>query len=280
MKNIIDISDDKKNLYPDYAFDVKHHLTDHPLFSIERLLKLCRSLPEQSIEYNSGNVPVYLNPTDTPHNGLSAEETIRRIAECGSWLVLKNVQQDPEYVKILNDCLDDIQMQFSGKIDKNYRREAFIFISSPHSVTPFHIDPEHNFLLQIRGQKTMRQWRADDESVLPQYLIENSFYKKDAHRNLPYHDDFAEKAISFDLKAGDGVYVPVHAPHWVQNGADVSISLSVTYRSNTSQRQARLYRYNAILRSKGITPRPVGQNKIYDIFKDIIYQSGQKFKIF
>ena len=32
-------------------------------------------------------------------------------------------------------------------------REAFIFISSPNTVTPYHMDPEYNFLLQIRGTK-------------------------------------------------------------------------------------------------------------------------------
>jgi cytochrome P450 len=30
------------------------------------------------------------------------------------------------------------------------QREGFIFISSPGAVTPFHLDPEHNFLLQIK----------------------------------------------------------------------------------------------------------------------------------
>ena len=35
------------------------------------------------------------------------------------------------------------------------QREAFLFLSAPNSVTPVHIDPEHNFLLQIRGQKDM-----------------------------------------------------------------------------------------------------------------------------
>ena len=33
------------------------------------------------------------------------------------------------------------------------QKQGFIFISSPGSVTPFHIDPENNFLLQIRGSK-------------------------------------------------------------------------------------------------------------------------------
>ena len=38
--------------------------------------------------------------------------------------------------------------------------QGFIFVSSPNSVTPYHFDPEHNILLQIRGSKVMTQFPA------------------------------------------------------------------------------------------------------------------------
>ena len=45
------------------------------------------------------------------------------------------------------------------------KREAFIFVSSPGAVTPFHIDPEHNILLQIEGRKTMNVYPADSTEM-------------------------------------------------------------------------------------------------------------------
>src|SRR4051812_8518179 len=78
-------------------FLIRHHLTDHPLFALPRLLELARSLPEANVEYNAGQLPVNCDPKLTPRNGLSIEETVRRISECKSWMVLKYVETDPEY---------------------------------------------------------------------------------------------------------------------------------------------------------------------------------------
>ena len=75
-------------------FHLRHGLGDHPLFSLPRLMELARRLPEEFVEYNAGALPVGVRPQDTPRNGLSPEETVRRIAECGSWMVLKRVEQD------------------------------------------------------------------------------------------------------------------------------------------------------------------------------------------
>jgi len=45
-------------------------------------------------------------------------------------------------------------------------REAAIFVTSPGSVTPYHMDKEINFLLQIRGTKTISVFSASDREVL------------------------------------------------------------------------------------------------------------------
>jgi hypothetical protein len=134
-------------------FMIEHNLVTHSLFNLERLIELSQFLPETSVEYNSGEVPVSQDPNLTPRNGLSITETIRRIEECRSWLVLKNVEKDPEYRDILYDCLDQIRTIVDPIAPGMRVRQGFIFISSAGSVTPFHIDPENNFLLQIRGNK-------------------------------------------------------------------------------------------------------------------------------
>jgi plasmid stabilization system protein ParE len=54
-------------------------------------------------------VPVTLDPAQTPRTGLSAEETLRRIEHCSSWLVLKNVERDPAYAALLEHCLADVR---------------------------------------------------------------------------------------------------------------------------------------------------------------------------
>ncbi len=46
-----------------------------------------------------------------------------------------------------------------------YYRAGWIFIASPHTVTPFHIDRNHGILLQIHGTKKVYVWDAEDAQV-------------------------------------------------------------------------------------------------------------------
>jgi Cupin-like domain len=258
-------------------FRVAHSLCGHPLFELKRLLQLARSLPERFVEYNAGAMPVGVRPEETPRTGLSAEETIRRIQECGSWMVLKRVEQDPEYGALLDRCLDEIGAQAAGLVPSMQRRQGFIFLSSPNAVTPFHIDPEHNFLLQIRGTKTVSMWDPADRFVLPDEELER-FYASFVHRNLPWRDVFQTTAFVLPLAPGEGLHFPVTVPHWVKNGPEVSISFSITFRTAESERRELLYKANARLRKLGLSPTAVGQSILLDRTKQLAFGAAATLK--
>jgi hypothetical protein len=254
--------------FPDYGFTVRHKLAGLPAFDLPNLVELSRRLPAGSVEYNAGTVTPGQDPSQTPMNGLSAEETIQRIEHCKSWMALKNVESDPEYKALLDACLDEIYPHTQGILTDLHQRSAFIFITSPGSVTPFHFDPEHNFLLQIRGEKTMHQFDKYDRSILPEPAIERIYEADVAHRNQVFHDEFQAKAQTFTLHPGDGLFVPTNSPHWVQNGDEVSVSFSITFRSAQSRRIASLYKLNGWMRRKlGVSPSPVGHRPPVDTLK-------------
>jgi plasmid stabilization system protein ParE len=238
-------------------FIIKHRLTDHPLFAVPRLLALARSLPPELVEYNSGELPVSVDRGETPRNGLSAEETIRRIEHCKSWLVLKNVERDAEYGRLLRQCLAQVAEHSELIVPGMCQGEGFIFLSSPNSVTPYHIDPEYNFLLQIRGRKLVHMFNGERQEVLPEESLE-SFYVEGATRNLAFKDEFRQHEWVNELAPGDGLHFPLTFPHWVQNGPEVSISFSITFRADASNRREVLYRINHRLRRLGVRPAPVG----------------------
>ena len=251
-------------------FQIKHDLVDHPAFTLERLVELARKLPSDAVEYNAGDLPITQDPTKTPRTGLSVEETIQRITECKSWMVLKRVEVDPTYKRALDDCLDQIEPLAPGM----RTRRAFIFISSPGSVTPYHIDHEYNFLLQIRGTKQMTIF---DPAVLPEEAIER-FYRGE-HRNLVFDQNHAEKSQTFQLTPGDGVHVPVNAPHYVLNGPAASVSFSITFRTPEGDRRSAVYQVNDRLRRIGLRPRPVGNLPVVDRAKYLgyaLYERAQK----
>lgn len=251
-----------RNNFNRRGFLVNHSLAGYPLFELPRLIELSKQLPEEHVSYSSGDVALTTVLHQGPRNGLSVAETIRQIEECRSWMVLKFVEQDPEYAALLNACLDQIQ-QFSEPLDPGmYRRQGFIFISSPNSLTPFHLDPEYNFLLQIRGEKEINLWPANDQQVVSRNDLEG--YLSGERTHLTYREEFQERAEVFKLTPGRGLHFPAAAPHWVQNGPAVSISFSITFLTPKYARQATVSSLNESLRRHGITTMPMGQSKLYD----------------
>jgi hypothetical protein len=258
-------------------FALRHRLVGHPLFELPRILQLARVLPEDRIEYNAGEVPLTLDPKLTPRTGLSAEETLRRIAECKSWMVLKNIERDPEYQALMNECLDQVHAMEPSLSPGMREREGFIFVSSPGSLTPFHMDHEQNFLLQIAGSKTMHVLpRSDCPTAAPGAgsisAQEIERFYTGAHRNLVFREDYRKNARAFLMTPGVGVHVPPIAPHWVQNGPEVSISFSITFQTDETLRSAHAHRFNARLRSMGWNPRPVGRSRMEDRAKHFMHR--------
>ncbi|WP_311266873.1 cupin-like domain-containing protein [Sphingobium sp. WCS2017Hpa-17] len=240
--------------YPDQSTKLSHGLVGHSLLTLDALATLAERMPATSVEYNLGKLPLGVTAEDTPSNGLTLGETIRTIETNGSWAVLKNVEHDPAYATLLDDALAELEPIVASKTGPMLHREAFIFLSSPGSVTPFHMDPEHNILLQIMGQKTMTVFPARDEDLVPAQKSED--FHGGGHRNLVWQDGFKARGKAVRLEPGDAIHVPVKAPHFVENGPTVSVSLSVTWRSERSVAEGELHSFNALLRKRSL---PVGK---------------------
>lgn len=255
-------------------FLVEHDLAGHPLLQLPRLIDLATRLPADAVEYNAGDLPVNQDPTRTPRTGLTVDETLRRIEECQSWMVLKYVGQDPEYGRLLDDCLDQLQPVVDDICPGMSDRHAFIFVSSPNAVTPYHVDFEYNFLLQVRGEKYMTVFDPFDRSLLSEEQRER--FVTGAPRNLVFRDEFADKGRTFHLRPGLGVHVPLSSPHWVKVGRAVSISFSITFQSRVSDRRIGAHRTNALLRRLGMSPVDVGQSDLRDAVKYNAYRVLRK----
>ena len=263
-----------RSLYPGRPGLLRHGLCGHPLLTLEALVDLSQRIRPVDAEYNRGDLPIGLDPARTPPNGLGAAETIRSIESCGSWMVLKFVEQDPAYRALLHEALAPLRDAVVAVTGEMQKVEGFIFISSPGAVTPFHFDPEHNILLQIRGRKTMTVFPAGDETLAPGR--QHEAFHAGGHRNLPWRDEFAARGVPFELEPGQAIYVPVKAPHWVRNGPEPSISLSVTWRSEWSFHEEYAHGFNAWLRRAGLSPAPPRPFPRSNLAKSVAYRAIRK----
>ena len=246
-----------------------HRLTGHPLFALERLVTLAASLPPASVEYNAGDLARGYEGQPTPGNGLTAEATIRGIEQHNSWMVLQNVEHDPEYRALLQSCLDDLAAGSPALRRRIRQPEAYLFVSSAGAVTPYHMDPEQGFLLQVRGRKRIRLFDGADPRILDAGAIEQ-FYSGVTHRSMTLPASVVPLGRTFELTEGDGVHVPPTHPHFVEvDGGGYSVSLSVTFRTPDLRRRADIHYFNGFLRSRGFTPARPGASRLTDPAKRV-----------
>lgn len=262
--------------YPEVPHILAHNLREHPLLDIEALATLGDALPPASVEYNKGDLPVGIDPEKVPTNGLTIGETIRTAESSGSWAVLKNIEQMPAYAALLNGLLAELKPHIEAKTGRMLKPQGFIFVSSPNAVTPYHFDPEHNILLQLRGTKVMTQFPAGDALYAPDETHEG--YHTGGHRNLVWRDALAAGGNEWPLQAGDALFVPVMAPHFVRNGPHVSISLSITWRSDWSFAEADARAFNAVLRKMGLRPQAPGRFPARNQIKAIAWRVLRKLR--
>lgn len=260
--------------YPLQCTKLEHRLLHHPLLELDALPALAARLGPASVEYSPGNVPIGFESGNLAASPVGIEDTIRSIAEAGAWVVLKRIEQVPAYADLLRDILAELDGVIRPVTGCPQQCEGFIFITSPGSVTPFHFDPEHNILMQVRGTKTMTVF-PDDERLLPS-VVQELFHLGKHHRNLPWQEEFATIGDALTIAPGEAIHVPVKAPHWVKNGPDVSISLSVTWRSEWSYAESDARAFNHILRSAGISPSRPASFPARNVAKATAYRLVRK----
>jgi hypothetical protein len=254
---------------------IKHNFHEHPLMQLDRLSALAESLSltGQCRFISPGTTEsAPFDHKGTSPDGRTVRELFTSIEKPGSWIALYNVQTDSAYAGFLREVMASIDHVVSRE-EKVFDIRGFIFISAPPSVTPFHIDRENNFWLNMRGRKTLSVWDRADRSVVAGKDVEE-FIMYRMLENVTLTDASREKRIDFDCGPGDGVYFPATTPHmtrsdasWARPGDGVSVSMGIDFYTNVTKRNAYLYSANRLLRRFGITPREPGVNGLGDTLK-------------
>lgn len=239
---------------------VHHNLAEHPLLQLPPLIELAQRLSARnSVRFHNDQASAstdFMTAPDTHKVEGRPEDILRSIESARAWMALHNVQKDPLYRTLVDEVLDAVRPVVEAVDPGMSYRAGWIFIASPGAVTPYHLDHEHNFILQVRGTKLLHVWEPLDRAVVSERALER-FHAEGSRELVKYEEGFAPRAHVFDLEPGLGGYMPSTAPHWVKNGPGVSITASFTFFSDTTRRRQRLYQANHRLRALGLSPRPV-----------------------
>ena len=206
---------------------VRHHLADHPLFTLDAIAELADRLPPESVRRERGDLPLanYGKYVDVGEGPPSA--TIKDVERNGVRVSLRDIHQAPEYAEVINELLDEVDELVADRQGGMTQRAGYLFITAPASTTPMHFDVEHSFLLQIRGVKHVSVAAFEDDPA----ALQREFDRYVDGREC----DFAAMqavAETFTITPGLGVYLPSYIPHWVETEAGISISFSIPFHTS------------------------------------------------
>jgi hypothetical protein len=255
---------------------IRHDFDQHPLMQMPALARLGRSLTATKqcrfIKPGTGQASPF-DHGDSDPQGRAVDEVFARIEEPGSWIALYNVETDPEYRGFLDQVMASVRPLVEPQEPGIFSVGGFIFIQAPPAVTPFHIDRENNFWLQIRGRKLMNVWDPGDRQVVSA-RARNHFIVYAGLEEVQLRDGFRERSQAFDVGPGDGVYFPSTSPHMTRcepdcttPGDGVSISIGVVFYTSVTRRAAYVHALNLQLRQLGWTPREPGESAWADRLK-------------
>jgi hypothetical protein len=259
MGSLLDIDASAfKDAFAGRSIAIRHALVDHPLFALDAMAQLADRLPSESVRRERGNLPLVNRDGYVDVGNGSPSATIRDVERNGFRISLRDIQQDPVYAELINQCLDEVDDILGDREGGMRRRTGYLFISAPAATTPMHFDPEHSFLLQIRGVKHVGVAAFEDDSIRQREL--DRYYDGE-------ECDFAameEIAEDFRLDAGVGVYLPSFVPHWVTTEAGISVSFSIPFYTEFSERAESVNRINRRLRKLSLSPRGPGRSEPVD----------------
>src|SRR5690348_9353369 len=251
--------------FPGRSVGFTHDLHRDDRVTLAAVADLADRLPRRSVIADTAAQPLLVPQGGPPRGALERPgDVIRDLGNANAWLTLLNVEADPSMAELMNTNLDRLESGMiakQGKRGKMRRRVAFIFVSSPNSVTPVHFDIEHSLLMQVSGSKTVSIGRFETDAARRR---EFDRYWDGSHGRI---EDLPPEVAAYTLTPGRAVYIPPGTPHWVHNGPDISLSVTLTYFTAATVRENRIEDFNSYLRRRHVTPREPGRSAAADTAK-------------
>jgi len=252
--------------FPRRSVGFIHDLPLDDRLTLASVADLADRLPRRSVIADTAAQPLLVPQGGPPRGALERPgDVIRDLHNANAWLTLLSVEADPGMAEIMNTQLDQLE---AGMIAKQGARQgrmrkrvAFVFVSSPNSVTPVHFDIEHSLLMQVSGSKTVSIGRWESDAARRHEI---NRYWDGSHGRI---EAVPPEEAAYTMTPGRAVYIPPNTPHWVHNGPDISLSVTLTYFTAATVRENRIEDFNSHLRRRHMTPREPGHSAIVDTAK-------------
>lgn len=251
-------------------FSFKHNLATLGLFTPAALNELAARYAGHARDYfvSTGAPQPGTRFTAVRHGQYGIAEAIRRIDAAPVRILFKRPENySPLFRHLFEELFAQVILLRGGlRGEQVVRREAGLFVTSAHCITPVHYDPEIAFFMQVEGAKTYHIYppASLSEAELERFYRRGivSIAEVDLGRRDPRHE------CVFQLGPSDGLHQPQNSPHWVETGAQRSISYSFVFETDVTRARGRTRACNYFLRRTGFSPAAPGRNPARDAAKE------------
>jgi hypothetical protein len=235
---------------------VRHRLHERPMFDNAALAELLDRYPRDRLGvFTMGDDPVAWKSWRRGDAGtLTGAELLAEVAAGRLWL---NLRQTNHAIDAYAELADEIFAEIKAATGQTtFKHDLGLLISSPNAQVFYHLDTPLVMLWQLRGKKRVwvypRQEPFVDDAQIERVILGESAEQFD------YDPAWDAHATAFDLEPGVVVSWPQNAPHRVENGGMINVSLSIEFLTPEALVRANVLYANGVLRrAVGAKPGPV-----------------------
>lgn len=253
MSIITDWTKEKAAAFSKANLAFNHELHTRPLFSDEGLATLLDQYPREALGvFTMGPDPVDWQSWRRGTAGKLSGDKLLEAARAGRiWLNLRHTNDHlPAYAALEREIFAETKAQTGLR---TFKRDLGILISSANAQVFYHLDVPLVSLWQLRGQK--RVWVYPVQApYVPAEQLERIVLKETAEQ-FAYQPDWDAGAEVHDLTPGKMVTWVQNAPHRIENGPMLNVSLSIEFMTSAALMRANVLYANGVLRKAGMKPR-------------------------
>lgn len=227
-----------------------HNLHERPMFSDEGLAELLDRYPREAFNLytmdNSREAGAETFRKGVPGN-LSGEKILEAVKAGRLWINLRNANAHlPEYSDLCGEMFGELEANTPGL--KTIKRDVGVLISSPNARVFYHLDIPLVTLWQIKGEKTMYVYPtgapyARDEQI-------EAIVLRESEEEIDYDPAFDADAEIVKMTPGLVANWPQTAPHRIDNGDCLNVSLSCEFMTPAALIHANALYANGVLRRR------------------------------
>jgi hypothetical protein len=255
MTVIRDWTPDKAHAFGREVLTFSHDLHNRPMFDDDGLADLLDRYPREKLGvFTMGEDPRDWRTWRRGVAGALPGRTLLAMAREGRiWLNLRGASDHlPDYAALAEEVFAEKEAQVPGL--RTMKRDVGVLISSPNAQVFYHLDVPMVSLWQIRGVK--RVWAYPVEAPYVGAEALEAIVLRETAEQVAFDPAWDAGAAMTELTPGRMLTWPQNAPHRIENGPMLNVSLSMEFMTPAALLRANVIYANGLLRRRlGAAPR-------------------------